>query len=267
MKIFLLTDHLGLRADDQFLIDALERENVKTVICDWNNANLSGPCNVLIRTPWNYIEKVNKFLTIIREVESNGGKVMHSSEIVKWNCHKSYLENCAYAVHTQVIRINQDTQLEYPVVIKPIYGAGGVNTYCIRDYNEYLKLSPHFGEEFLVQPYIENITKEGEYSFIFFQHHFSHAVLKKAQAGEFRVQDDFGGVVEKYIPDENEIRQVQKILNTFPHRYEYARVDFVKEDGKILLMELEVIEPELFFRTEPKSADTFAKNIIEYFES
>tara|TARA_B100001971_G_scaffold215192_1_gene259787 strand:- start:38122 stop:38925 length:804 start_codon:yes stop_codon:yes gene_type:complete len=267
MKVFVLTDNLGLRSDDQYLVDALEALNVNTVICDWETVDLSGPCNVLIRTPWNYIHKITKFLAKIREVEKSGGKILHNPKIVQWNSHKSYLEQCAYAVKTQVIRINQDTELSYPVVIKPVYGAGGVNTYCVKSYDEYLKLSPHFGEEFLVQPYIENITREGEYSFIFFQHHFSHAVLKKAQTGEFRVQDDFGGIVEKYTPDDEEIRQVQKILNTFPHRYEYARVDFVKENGKILLMELEVIEPELFFRTEPKSASVFAKNIIEYFES
>ena len=267
MKVFLLTDNLGLRSDDQHLVDALTKLNSNVVISDWETVDLSGPCNVLIRTPWNYPQKITSFLNKLSDVEQSGGKIIHAREIIKWNAHKSYLCQCPFAVKTEVIRINQDSELEYPVVIKPVYGAGGVNTYCVNDYNEYLKLSPHFGEEFLVQPYIENITQEGEYSFIYFQHHFSHAVIKKPQGGEFRVQDDFGGSVEKYVPDEQEIREVQKMLNTFPHRYEYARVDFVKHEGKTLLMELEVIEPELFFRFHPDGAEMFAKNIIEYFES
>lgn len=267
MKIFLLTDHLGLRSDDQYLVDSLEEQHCHVVVCDWETIDLSGPCNVLIRTPWNYPQKIEKFLNKLNSVEKNGGKIINRPDIIKWNAHKSYLCQCPFAVDTEVIRINQDTELNYPVVIKPVYGAGGINTYCIKNYNEYLKLSPHFGEEFLVQPYIENITKEGEYSFIFFQHHFSHAVVKRPVGEEFRVQDSFGGSVEKYQPTEEETREVQKMLNQFPHRYEYARLDFVRHEGKTLLMELEVIEPELFFRFSTEGAKTFAKNIIEYFES
>lgn len=267
MKIFFLTDHIGLRSDDQYLVDALEKLNCNVVISDWEKVDLSGPCNVLIRTPWNYPQKINQFLQKLKDVEKSGGKIINKPNIIQWNAHKSYLCQCPFAVKTQVIRINQDTELDYPVVIKPVYGAGGINTYCVKNYNEYLKLSPHFGEEFLVQPYIENITQEGEYSFIYFQHHFSHAVIKKPQGDEFRVQGDFGGSVHRYDPSPEEIREVQKMLNTFPHRYEYARVDFVRHLGKTLLMELEVIEPELFFRFHPEGATMFAKNIIEYFES
>ena len=267
MKIFLLTDEHGLRNDDQYLVDALESKGAKVVISDWEKEDLSGPCNVLIRTPWNYAEKITKFLTLITTVEKNGGKVLHDSKIIHWNSHKSYLTKCSEAVPTRVEKINQDTELDYPVVIKPVYGAGGVNTYRVHNYNEYLKLSPHFGEEFLIQPYMEKIVSEGEYSFIFFQHHFSHAVLKKVHANEFRVQDTFGGTIERYVPKDSEIREVQKILNSFPHRYEYARVDFIKVGDQIKLMELEVIEPELFFRTYTESAEVFSKNIIEYFES
>jgi hypothetical protein len=266
MKIFLLTDEQGLRSDDKYLVDALTARNCHVVIEDWEKANLSGPCNVLIRTPWNYAEKIKEFISKILEVEKGGGKILHPSNIVLWNAHKEYLCDFDFCVKTELIRLNQDTPLDYPVVIKPFYGAGGKNTYCIHSQQEYLKLSPHFGEEFLVQPYHDEIKSIGEFSFIFFEHHFSHAVLKKAQGGEFRIQDEYGGVVEKYIPDESEIREVQKLLNTFPHRYEFARVDFIRVKGEIQVMELEVIEPELFFRTEPNSADRFADVVVNYFK-
>lgn len=266
MKIFLLTDEHGLRRDDKFLVDALEARKCNVVIEDWEKVNLSGPCNVLIRTPWNYAEKIKSFIPKILEVEKGGGKILHASNIVLWNAHKEYLCDYDFCVNTELIRLNQETPLNFPVVIKPFYGAGGKNTYCVNTKEEYLKLSPHFGEEFLVQPYHDEIRCIGEFSFIFFEHHFSHAVLKKAQGNEFRIQDEYGGSVEKYIPDEDEIREVQKLLNSFPHRYEFARVDFIRVKGEIKIMELEVIEPELFFRIEPNSADRFADVVINYFK-
>jgi len=265
MKVFLLTDSLGLRDDDKYLVSALEDLNCHVVITDWEKADLSGPCNVLIRTPWNYAEKIEKFIKKILKVEKSGGKILHPSNIVLWNAHKEYLCESEYTVKTELVRLNQESVLDFPVVIKPYYGAGGRNTYCVNSHEEYLKLSPHFGEEFLVQPYMESIKSIGEFSFIFFEHEFSHAVLKKATGGEFRIQDDYGGIVEKYTPNQDEIREVQKILNTFPHRYEFARVDFIRVDNVVKIMELEVIEPELFFRTDPDSAKRFAKTITQYF--
>jgi hypothetical protein len=88
---------------------------------------------------------------------------------------------------------------------------------------------------------------------------FSHAVLKMAKPGDFRVQDDFGGSLHDYEPAPEEISLAEYVLALCPEIPVYARVDLIRaEDGRPLLTELELIEPELWFRRNPSSAGILA---------
>ena len=94
---------------------------------------------------------------------------------------------------------------------------------------------------------------------------FTHSVLKKAKPGDFRVQDDFGGSVEKYQPTKEIIALAKKtvqILNPVPA---YARVDIIWDnDMQPVVSELELIEPELWFRLNENAADQLALTIKEF---
>ena len=92
---------------------------------------------------------------------------------------------------------------------------------------------------------------------------FTHAVLKKAKAGDFRVQDDFGGTVVDYSPNKEEIAFAEKAISASPKETTYGRVDiFYDNDNRLSLGELELIEPELWLRKHPTAADKLSDAIF-----
>ena len=153
-------------------------------------------------------------------------------------------------------------------VIKPTVGGAGRHTYRIT--NENMSTISHKLEDaldresFMLQPFQHSVLDQGEVSLIFFGEHFSHAVLKKARNGDFRVQDDFGGTVHPYTPSDNEIKFGMKAVQACPQLPAYSRVDYIIDNnGELAISELELIEPELWFRLEPDAADVFADEIIQ----
>lgn len=116
----------------------------------------------------------------------------------------------------------------------------------------------------LLQEFQNNILENGEISFMVFGGKFTHAVLKKANGGDFRVQDDWGGTVHEYSPSADEIKFAEEVVaKSHPH-LPYARVDVMKDNrGKLSLIELELFEPELWFRKHHPAAELFAGIILE----
>ena len=117
---------------------------------------------------------------------------------------------------------------------------------------------------FLMQPFISEIQDQGEISFVYIDGEYSHAALKRPAAGDFRVQQEHGGSTELFHPDSNLLAQVDQIAATVPQVREslYCRIDAVARNGKLVLMELELIEPELFLGLAESAAERFAKAII-----
>ena len=113
-----------------------------------------------------------------------------------------------------------------------------------------------------------NITLEGEISLIMIGGKYTHAVKKIAKKGDFRVQDDHGGHVKKYTATKQEILFAEKCLEASPFKTVYARVDLVYDNNNIpSLSELELIEPELWFRNKPKSAEFLAEEVFNLISS
>ena len=114
-------------------------------------------------------------------------------------------------------------------------------------------------ESMLIQPFLAKIETKGEVSHIVIDGKFSHSVLKKAKEGDYRVQDDWGGTVHSYKPNAAEIECAENVARSCYPIPTYARVDLMwNDDGLLVLGELELIEPELWFRKNPKSADALA---------
>ena len=114
----------------------------------------------------------------------------------------------------------------------------------------------------LLQEFIPEISIVGETSFIFFNKKFSHCVNKKPIVGDFRVQSQFGGLYTLAHPNQNLIEKAQKIIDTFHEDLLYARVDCIILDSKLLLMEVECLEPDLYFELCPEAAQTFIQTIV-----
>jgi glutathione synthase/RimK-type ligase-like ATP-grasp enzyme len=113
----------------------------------------------------------------------------------------------------------------------------------------------------LVQPYQPDIER-GEMSLVFLGGQYSHAVLKRPRAGDFRVQTDFGGTVEPIRPEEHVVAAASRVLAAAPGPTLYARVDLCLVQGRAQLMELELLEPALFFAHEPGAAARFADALV-----
>jgi len=108
-----------------------------------------------------------------------------------------------------------------------------------------------------VQPYVPAI-EDGEVSLVCLGGELSHAVLKRAAAGDFRVQSDYGGSVEPHRPTAAERALVRSVLDAVGETA-YARIDVVTTAQGPLLMEVEVIDPELFLPLDPAAAARFAR--------
>ena len=118
-----------------------------------------------------------------------------------------------------------------------------------------------------MQKFVAEIQTKGEWSFIFFDKKFSHAVLKRAKAGDFRVQDNFGGSVETSVePAPGLVKAAQQIVENIKDDLLYARVDGAEIAGEFCLMELELIEPVLFLENNPSAANKFAAAIARCLE-
>jgi hypothetical protein len=113
----------------------------------------------------------------------------------------------------------------------------------------------------LIQPYLPEVATDGEWSLIFFRGHYSHAVLKKPGARDFRVQPHLGGTFAPATPAASLVEQAEAVLSASDHSLLYARVDGVNRNGRFVLMELEINEPFLFLGYSEEAAQRFADAI------
>ena len=154
------------------------------------------------------------------------------------------------------------------VVLKPTISGAARETYRINKSNcaKYEEVFQNLisNESMMFQEFQNNILKQGEISLIIIGGKFTHAVKKKAKKGDFRVQDDHGGTVEKYEPNSLEISFAENCIKKCPSEPIYARVDIIyNNDNLISLCELELIEPELWLRNSEISTNKLADEILK----
>jgi glutathione synthase/RimK-type ligase-like ATP-grasp enzyme len=266
--------------EDRIVKEALEAKGLTVDRKDWADPEFdwSSTASVLFRTTWDYFDRFEEFSTWLTET-SKKTLFINSSQTISWNVDKHYLDDLGKkGVRVIPTRyLNRSASLSITkmhnitgwsdTVIKPTVGGAGRHTYRIVPENINTianKLKSIIAEEdFMLQPFQESITTHGEWSFVFFGSTFSHAVLKKAKEGDFRVQDDFGGTVHKYQPTKNEIEFALSAVLACPELPAYARVDLVLDnEGFLAVSELELIEPELWFRLHPDAAALLAEEVL-----
>ena len=233
MKIGFATSsaYPDLTSDDQLALDFFKRSiTVEPVIWDvpevkWRDYDL-----VVVRSCWDYHLKFAAFLEWIELLKDKQIKVCNDPDILKWNCRKSYLldlQNRGIPVIPSLIvagdskpKLEQilSEQKWQSVVIKPEVSADAWQTWTCssRLANQHQgrfekMLAEH--DNILIQPFIEEIETQGEWSFIFIENQFSHAVLKKPKTGDFRVQEHLGGQRALKEPTHPLLRQVKNIYS------------------------------------------------------
>ncbi len=267
--------------EDELVQNALEVHNLRVKRLAWDDPNFDWSTTkyVLFRATWDYYNRFAEFSNWLEQV-SKQTSLLNSEAIIKWNIDKHYLfdlhRNGIHVAETYFIEQNATITLKElhkqlgwkETVLKPCVSGGARHTYKLNLENleaheSILKeLIPK--EAMMLQPFQYNIVEKGEISMMVFNGEFTHAILKIAKSGDFRVQDDFGGSVHDYVPTKAEIEYAENCVKSCSELPMYARVDiFEDNDGKIALAELELIEPELWFRNYPKAAQVLANTIYE----
>jgi glutathione synthase/RimK-type ligase-like ATP-grasp enzyme len=268
--------------EDKLVQEALEAKGLKVIRKDWacEKFDWSKASYALFRTTWDYFDRYTDFFRWFEKTQKLL-TFINSPEIIYWNLDKHYLKELnskgVNIPNTLFIEPGENITLEQlfnsknwdKAIIKPAIGGAARETYLI-DSNSLDEYESTFqslisNEAMLFQEFQKNIQFSGEISLIMIGGKYTHAVLKKAKADDFRVQDDFGGSVEVYTPSQNEIDFAEKALTACPNQPLYARVDlFYDNTDQLSLGELELIEPELWFRNYPKAADELAVVIMEF---
>jgi glutathione synthase/RimK-type ligase-like ATP-grasp enzyme len=274
MKIALLTSKelINLIPEEKLLIEAFSSRGIEAIPIVWNECEDFSPYDfVLIRTAWDYIHHSDLFKKQLQKVSSQS-KLVNPYETILWNMDKRYLQELSQKVNvvpTEVYdSLDENNYKEAlrrysEIVIKPLIGAAGFHTFRVSDFDPEIcdKLN---SVAVIIQPFMEKVITEGEYSYLFFNDRFSHCIVKRPRKGEFRVQDEHGGSYQRYLPTEGEIEEAKKYLHSHQNSSFYARVDIVKnEHGEMVLMELELIEPQLFFELGGReSAQLFVSEFL-----
>ncbi len=282
MKIGLLTCQRlpDLTPADQLLIPELAKHNVtaKAVIWDDPNVIWTDFDYLIFRNTWDYYEKESQFNLWLSTIKKLGIKTLNSIDIIEQNKHKFYLRELQNQeitiIPTVFIEKTKDLNLAKIIpshwkkaVIKPAFSAGSYLTevFEIADINkintQYQNIA--LEKDLLLQEFKPEIGTEGETSLIFFNKKFSHAVNKKPKAGDFRIQVQFGGIYTDVSPSPEVIQQAQTIVNTFPNQLLYARVDGIIINNNIQLMEVECIEPDLYFNYCEGSLQRFVNETLD----
>lgn len=237
---------------------------------DWNTFDM-----IIIRSAWNYHLKYKEFMSWLNSIEQQNLNIWNAVPTLRWNTMKTYIttmvDHGISIVPTSVVISDKYIPHTFrpwtKIVVKPAVSASAYET---KTYDE--ADSKHWSSHIrrllnkgpvLVQQYMDSIH-DGEYSYIFFNKIYSHAVLKIPKNGDFRIQEEYGGSVVKVDPPIGHIQSAQSVLDQIPEPLLYARVDGLVTNGSFILMEIELCEPELFLHTNAEAPMRFAKTIIQF---
>ena len=268
--------------EDGLVQQALEAQGMKVTRTYWDNPNFdwSATRTVLFRTVWDYFERFDEFQPWLSQV-SKQTIAINPIELIYWNIDKHYLGDLQKQDIPIVPTIFVEPGDQRPlkaiikstswkhVVLKPAISGAARHTYHFRredtvDYEEIFNRLIT-SESLLIQPFMHQVMSKGEVSHMVFNGKYSHSILKKAKKGDFRVQDDFGGSVHQYEATHEEKDFAEAVFAKCPVPPLYGRVDVVWDNNdQLAVAELELIEPELWFRFKPEAASRLAAHFEHY---
>jgi glutathione synthase/RimK-type ligase-like ATP-grasp enzyme len=253
---FELTEEMGK------IIPAFATQGLTAEIVLWKEAaaRAGDYAAMLPLIVWDYFEGDNLSLFLNEMAEaSKKTKIFNSLNMLKWNSNKTYLDELqqkgAPGIPTMTVdRVTSEYIAEafekfgsQKLVIKPQIGGGAWRQVLLSKGDAYPSTDSLPPAAAILQPFLPSVQSEGEYSFLYFGGHFSHALLKTAAKGDYRIQSAYGGKGVAYSPTPGEFETVEHILDSLGFEPLYARVDLLRGlDGELKLIELEMIEPYLY---------------------
>ena len=284
--------------EDNLVCHALENRGLSASRHAWCDPEIdwSNVACAVFRTTWDYFDRWPAFSAWL-EVAASKTTLLNAPEVLRWNLNKHYLkdlqsEGIAVVPTTYVAKDSTMPLFEVmgqrqwnDVVVKPAIAGGAFDTYRVTRSGELTHLFPvhpthedseslwrmlRTKQDMLVQPFLHDVIESGEISLIWIEGEVTHGVQKKAKKDDFRVQDDHGGAVHPIELSPELVQTAQNIMDKCIQHCEkrgwdaplYARVDLMRGDhSEWLVSELEMVEPELWFRFCPGAADALAEAI------
>ena len=262
-KITLLTtkDLDGFIQDDQLLVGELEQQGFQVKEKPWETLQDEGEDLFIVRTTWNYTDHYDEFIQALKPIQD---RLWNPLPLIKWNSNKRYLiELLEKGLKVLPLTLAKDEDSLHQAmdqlggdefIVKPIIGASAIG---LKRFNR--SNLPTLDKEMIVQRFYPEIT-QGEVSLIYFNGEFSYALRKTPTAGDIRVQEEYGGKIVPYSPNSEEREWADEVIKHIPTQWLYARVDLLPGHG---LMELECIEPSLYFRSHSEGAHFMAQAITK----
>lgn len=269
----------GLHADDRHLLHALRRAGLNAEPVVWEDPHVNWPAVRLgvIRSAWDYCWRRGEFLRWAERAAAST-PLWNSRRLIEWNTHKTYLTDLANrgvptvptVLLTAGTTVNVATEASdrgwSDVVLKAAVAQSG--RYAMRAHrSDWSAAQAHLDrllpfEDMLFQPFAASVPEAGELSLVFIEGEFTHAVRKRAIPGDFRVHTDWGGSVGLEDPSDAHLDVARRALAATGEPTLYARVDLVLDaDGGPMVMEYEVVEPELFFQFSEEAVQRFVDGV------
>ena len=262
-----------LFAEDKLLQRGFEAQGFETDIVVWNDPqiNWNNYDVALIRSTWDYFDHKDHFLEVLSRIEASTCKLYNSLESIRWNIDKHYmldLEQWHVPIIPTYLAFQRGADgirkifVEHgwnTAVMKPVLGLAGSHTHKV-NLNQLEAMletlrSEHPQQEFIIQPFIDSVVDEGEWSFIYFNGKLSQVLLKKPAPNDYRVQGIYGGTIQPVEPRSDDLVQAEGVMAKIPFDLLQARLDFIRVDGRLSIIEVELIEPIFSFNLVPEGID------------
>ena len=265
--------------EDRLLTEALARRGLSAARVDWARPDIDWAQFRLavFRTTWNYFHRFDEFTAWLARVERET-TLCNGPAIIRWNMDKHYLADleaqgipivpCRFIEQGHAVPLSDllDETGWAEAILKPCVSGGARHTYRVDRANA-AELAPVAerllaAESLILQPFQRDILERGEDTLMVLNGRYTHAVRKKVRSGDFRVQEYHGGTVHDYEASPDQIALAERAMAVCDPAPAYGRVDMVRDnEGRLAVMELELIEPELWLRHHPPAAEPLADAI------
>ncbi|MFW8591892.1 ATP-grasp domain-containing protein [Glaciecola sp. 2405UD65-10] len=237
---------------------------------------------VVVRSTWDYQEHPEAFINTLTQIEKSTARLENAYELMVWNFSKDYLRDLEVAgvailptiwldaFNEEVISGAFSYFTSGEIIIKPRVSANADSTYRLT-HDAWMKNREAIAEDLkqrplMIQKFEQTILEQGEFSLFYFAHKYSHTINKRPEKGDFRVQEEHGGSLAKVDPSYDMLELAEKTLESLPQSALYARIDMLQTDLGLAIIEVELIEPSLYFNMDEPSAKRFAIALNERFK-
>ena len=277
-----------LTYDDALVTPQLKKLGYDVEASPWDDSSIDWGrfYAVIIRSTWNYYRRYRSFLNWVEDLQKHNIPILNAPELLQWNHHKNYLQQIEEAGFPVLDTIwlpksgqeHASVDIEHAMkvkgwkqaVLKPTVSADAWLTeyFGPHEANEKRTLlnQIHGHSDAMLQQFYPQVLTRGEWSLTYFNGLYSHTIRKIPKDGDYRVQENHGGRYLNDAPKEKWIDIGHELMKILPQIPVYARLDGIIEEGRFLISELELIEPDLYMRYDNQSPKRFAEALAEVIE-